>query len=299
MPNVWCHTLLGNQCIKYLPDDVKKDMTNGPNHSVFRLGCLGPDFFLFHGWNRLYQKSRHDVSSYMHRNRCKESLLYAIEKVHKEKERNKPWWTNAIYTLGAVCHFLVDAAIHPLVYEIVPKSKAVRNMHVKLEVEMDVYLANGLGIPCEVIINNPSASLVIPRHATYEVCNYYYDIVNTIYKEELRPISRGKILEAVQDYIEIFELLRARGNLYKLARAVSALTFRRVRFDWFWHPEHVSDEVRRMLDKGGFWDLCDQAIAGGEKILPMIWDYWHNQGVTLEEIRAEMPKTNYLGEEEL
>ena len=297
MPNVWCHVLLGSQFTKYLPDDVKKDIFHGPSRPVFRFGCLGPDFFLFHGWNRLYYKSRHDVSSYLHRYHCKDALMYSIEQVAEERRQRKPWWTLGIYTLGVVSHFLVDATIHPLVYQIVPKSKALKNMHVKLEVEMDVYLAKGLGLPCETIIQNPAANLVIPRHATHEICRYYYNLVNGIYKEELRPISRGKVLEAMQDYIAVFELLRARGKLYHLSRGVAAASCDKIHFDWFWHPEDVSEEVSHLLEDGHFWQLCDEAIALGQKILPMIWQYWYGEG-SLAEIRAELPKKNYLGDPE-
>ena len=297
MPNIWCHILLGNEFVRNLPDDVKKDIYGGPCHSVFKMGALGPDFFLFDNWKHCYVNSRHEVSSYLHRNRCKDALMYAVNQVKKDKDRGLPWWTQAIYTLGTVSHFVADASIHPMVYKIVPKSIAYRNYHIKLEVEMDVYMAESLGIGAERIIANPAASLVMPNNASHEICQYYYDLVNDFYKGELRPITAEQILRSLKSYLAAFEFLRTQDSMYNLSRGIACLTFGKVRLDWFWHPDQVSEDVKKHFDAQQFWQLCHNAMDIGENVLPMIWQYWHGAD-NLPEIRAMLPKTNYLGDYE-
>ena len=297
MPNIWCHILLGNEFIRELPDDVKKDIYNGSCHTVYKFGVLGPDFFLFDNWNRLYIKSRHEVSSYLHRHRCKDALMYAIESVKQDKAAGKPWWTQAIYTLGTVSHFVADSAIHPMVYKIVPHYIAYRNYHIKLEVEMDVYMAESLGIGAERIVANPAASLIVPQNADREICQYYCNLVNNFYKDELKPLTAAEVYRAMRSYVSVFEFLRTQDAMYYLSRGLAFGTFGKVRLDWFWHPDQVSDDVKLHFDEHDFWQLCHQAMEIGEAVLPMIWEYWHGSG-SLEEIRAMLPKCNYLGEYE-
>lgn len=297
MPNIWCHILLGNQFIRNLPDYVKKDINNGACHTVYKFGVLGPDFFLFDNWNRLYLKSRHEVSSYLHRHRAKDALMYAVEKVKADKEAGKPWWTQAIYTLGTTSHFVADSAIHPMVYEIVPKAKGYRNYHIKLEVEMDVYMAESLGISAAGIIENPAAGVIIPSNANKEICDYYCGLINDFYKGELKPITPAEISRAMKSYIAAFEFLRTQDFMYHLSRGVATVTFGKVRLDWFWHPDQMSKDVEDYFEEYDFWDICHNALDIGENILPMIWEYWHGKG-NLADIRALLPKTNYLGDYE-
>lgn len=298
MPNIWCHILLGNEFVRGLPDDVKKDIRSGPCYGVFRLGTLGPDFFLFDNWSHCYLNSRHEVSSYLHRHRCKDALMYSINQVKKDKDKGQPWWTQAIYTLGTVSHFIVDASIHPMVYQIVPHSIAYRNYHIKLETEMDVYLAESLGIGAEHIIANPAASVVMPLNARHEICQYYYDLVNDFYKGELKPLTAEEILRSIRSYLAAFEVLRTQESMYLLCRALAVASLGKVRLDWFWHPDQISPDVKTHLENYGFWNLCHNAMDIGEQVLPMIWRYWHGQE-ELSAIRARLPKTNYLGEPEL
>lgn len=297
MPNIWCHILLGNEFVRNLPDDVKKDIYNGSSHLVFKFGVLGPDFFLFDNWNRGFVRSRHEVSSYLHRNRCKDALIYSIRRVGEDKAAGRPWWTQAIYTLGTVSHFVADSAIHPMVYEIVPKYIAYRNYHVRLEVEMDVYMAESLGIGAERIVANPAASLMMPKNAAREICLYYRSLVNDFYAGELKPITDREILRAMRSYVSVFEFLRTQDKMYYLSRGIACGTFGKVRLDWFWHPDQVSEQVKKDLEEHDFWRLCHGAMSVGESLLPMVWDYWHGKG-SLEEIRAMLPKRNYLGDYE-
>ncbi len=91
--------------------------------------------------------------------------------------------------------------------------------------------------------------------------------------------------------------MRTQDSMYNLSRGIACLTFGKVRLDWFWHPDQVSEDVKKHFDEQQFWQLCHNAMDIGENVLPMIWQYWHGAD-NLPEIRAMLPKTNYLGDYE-
>ena len=109
MPNVWCHILLAEEFSQSLPEDISRRLCQGDAAALYRLAAQGPDFFMYDNWQHCYVGSRYQVGRFLHRADCRNALLFSIEKVdQQEAQELKPL---AVYTLGAVAHFVVDVFI--------------------------------------------------------------------------------------------------------------------------------------------------------------------------------------------
>ena len=127
MPASYSHYRLGKIVLKQLDDQLKKIIND--NIDFYNIGLHGPDILFY---NRPYLHSKiNRLSSAIHQQKACEFLLPAITTLQQTKSQ-----AQFAYLCGFVCHFILDSNCHPLVNEIMDKTKTT---HFEIETELDRY----------------------------------------------------------------------------------------------------------------------------------------------------------------
>lgn len=127
MPASYSHYRLGKIVLNQLDDQLKKIITN--NLDFYNIGLHGPDILFY---NRPYLHSRiNRLGSTIHQQKACDFLTLALTLLQKNKNQ-----AQFAYICGFICHFILDSKCHPLINEIIDKTKIT---HFEIETELDRY----------------------------------------------------------------------------------------------------------------------------------------------------------------
>lgn len=122
MPSIYTHDYFGRQMQK------KKLSFPSCTSELFLFGQQGPDLFFFNVW--MYVKGN-NLGEKIHRNSC-------ADYIHRNREYLQMLSSDSDaygYFMGTICHFILDAHIHPLVDKLESKDY----LHMEIESELDRY----------------------------------------------------------------------------------------------------------------------------------------------------------------
>ena len=129
MPNFYSHLRFGREVLWELSPELQKQLSR--EWASFLCGNFGPDPLYF-GGNRLRR-----VGLSIHYG----SGEQAMGRFRRPLELGTPWAVS--FSLGYLCHFLLDSSMHPLVYEAM---EATGCSHRKIEGEFDRFLMERDGV---------------------------------------------------------------------------------------------------------------------------------------------------------
>ena len=125
MPSNFAHYLFGQQVLAKLPDYLQKMIR--PNLSLYQIGQHGPDIIFYYRPFLPHSVSR--VGFQMHKFPARYFFSQARDTVALQQDPRL-----LAYTLGFLCHFILDSNCHGYIY---PKLKTSRVSHVEMETEFD------------------------------------------------------------------------------------------------------------------------------------------------------------------
>lgn len=125
MPSNFAHYLFGQQVLAKLPDYLQKMIR--PNLGLYQIGQHGPDIIFYYRPFLPHSVSR--VGFQMHKFPARYFFSQARDTVALQQDPRL-----LAYTLGFLCHFILDSNCHSYIY---PKLKTSHVSHVEMETEFD------------------------------------------------------------------------------------------------------------------------------------------------------------------
>lgn len=148
MPAGYAHTVYGQEVLKRLPQDmqevIKKDL------DLFVIGLQGPDILFY--YRPLKENEVNRIGNQMHKETGREWFLRAIDIVDGIRGEDRtgdvtglePAQLRAaqeayVYTLGVLCHFILDAECHGYINDYVVKS-GISHYEIESELDRELFL---------------------------------------------------------------------------------------------------------------------------------------------------------------
>lgn len=126
MPSNFAHYLFGQQLIPRLPDYLRNVIC--PNLQLYQIGQHGPDIIFYH--RPFLPNSVSRIGFQMHKYPARYFFEQARDTVSLYQQDSRL----LAYTLGFLCHFILDSNCHGYIYE---KLKTSKVSHVEMETEFD------------------------------------------------------------------------------------------------------------------------------------------------------------------
>lgn len=131
MPSNYAHRIYGDAVYSALSPTLMKRIE--PHLPLFRLGLHGPDLLFYYQPFRSTPMGR--MGSGLHYYSGREVIGRMLDTVPTLPEEQQE--AGLAYTLGFVCHYLLDSACHPYVHRLEDAGKA---NHIAIEGELDLWL---------------------------------------------------------------------------------------------------------------------------------------------------------------
>ncbi|MBO5777958.1 MAG: hypothetical protein J6R82_00155 [Clostridia bacterium] len=131
MPAVYAHRIYGDAVYSALSPTLAKRIE--PHLPLFRLGLHGPDLLFYYQPFRKTPLGK--MGSGLHAFTGREVISCMLDVVDALPEEKRE--AAMAYTLGFVCHYLLDSACHPYVKRLETAGKA---NHIAIEGEFDLWL---------------------------------------------------------------------------------------------------------------------------------------------------------------
>lgn len=160
MPSLYAHKKFGAEVYKLLPSELKKIIA--AHKDEYLIGLHGPDILFF---NLTDNDRVADLGKKNHKYPfavMEKRAFSLIKKSGSEAE--------LAYFFGCVCHFVLDAAVHPLVDEAI---QATGMSHGKIETELERY----------ALLSEGHDALKYPAHAHLPVSVRTAQIASKFYKD--------------------------------------------------------------------------------------------------------------------
>lgn len=132
MPAVYAHKRFGERVFEFLPTNLKEAFI--PHKDCFMLGLEGPDLFFYHQPFKANETRKRALQ--LHLNSAKNFFISAANKINAQATDNPETTAIAAYTAGFICHFTLDNACHPRVYDLEDTGVS----HARIESEFDKYI---------------------------------------------------------------------------------------------------------------------------------------------------------------
>ena len=131
MPANYTHRVFGREVLTSLSPSTLAPIEDYP--LLFQMGLHGPDLLFY--YMPILSTPLGQLGYSLHHHTGKEVLSVMMKAVDSlpESERDAA----LSYTLGFACHFLLDSAFHPYVYQLIKSGKAD---HCTIEAQMDFWL---------------------------------------------------------------------------------------------------------------------------------------------------------------
>ncbi|MBR2340856.1 MAG: zinc dependent phospholipase C family protein [Clostridia bacterium] len=132
MPAIYAHKRFGERIFEFLPTRFKDAFE--PYKDCFLLGLVGPDLLFYHQPFKANQTRKKALE--LHYLPAKDFFVSAAKKICSQSVENYENTALAAYTAGFICHFTLDNACHPRVYELEDTGVS----HGRIESEFDKYI---------------------------------------------------------------------------------------------------------------------------------------------------------------
>lgn len=130
MPAFYAHKFFGAQVLQSLPAPLQAQLRS--HEAAFILGTQGPDILFYH---KPFTKNEiKDKGTYMHLCSAKSFFISCAEKIRQTQAGAES--AEAAYVAGFICHFMLDNACHPHIYQLEDTGVS----HGLIESEFDKYL---------------------------------------------------------------------------------------------------------------------------------------------------------------
>ncbi len=150
MPAVYAHRRFGEFVFAALPEPLKKPFK--PFKDCYLLGFEGPDILFYH--KPFKSNATKTKGMQLHLLSAKEFFINCAKKIENQDATDKLSTPLAAYVAGFICHFCLDNACHPKIYEL----EFTGVSHGLIESEFDKYVMRADG--AKVFGNNPAQPIL-------------------------------------------------------------------------------------------------------------------------------------------
>ena len=126
MPSNFAHYLFGQQLLPQLPDYLQEIIR--PNIQLYQIGQHGPDIIFYYRPFLPHSVSR--IGFQMHKYPARYFFEQARDTISLSQQDSRL----LAYTLGFLCHFILDSNCHGYIYQQIKSGKV---SHVEMETEFD------------------------------------------------------------------------------------------------------------------------------------------------------------------
>lgn len=133
MPAVYAHRVFGKAVFDALPAPLKSAFA--PYKEAYLLGFEGPDILFYH--KPFQANATKKKGSDLHHVSAESFFVNCAKKICSQNTENVENTALSAYVAGFICHFLLDNACHPRIYELEFTGKVT---HARIESEFDKYL---------------------------------------------------------------------------------------------------------------------------------------------------------------
>lgn len=131
MPANYTHRVFGREVLASLSPSTLTHIEDHP--LLFQMGLHGPDLLFY--YMPILSTPLGQLGYTLHHHSGREVLSVLLRAVDSLPESKKD--ASLSYTLGFACHYLLDSACHPYVYQLIKSDKAD---HCTIEAQMDYWL---------------------------------------------------------------------------------------------------------------------------------------------------------------
>ncbi|MBR0132388.1 MAG: zinc dependent phospholipase C family protein [Lachnospiraceae bacterium] len=160
MPSLYAHKKFGAEVYRLLPVELKKIIA--AHRDEYLIGLHGPDILFF---NLTDNDRVTDLGKKNHKYPFAVMEKRAFRLIMDSSDE-----AELSYFFGCICHFVLDAAVHPLVDEAI---QATGMSHGKIETELDRY----------ALLSDGHDALTYPAHAHLPVSVKTAEIASRFYKD--------------------------------------------------------------------------------------------------------------------
>jgi len=267
MPNVWAHSIYGEQLLDRL---AIRDWLSGRPESaaLFRFGCQGPDplfYHRFYPWTSKASAASDRLGGRMHASRCG-PFLRALVSGCAGLAPDDP---RVVYALGFLAHHTLDRVAHKFVFA---REGKRRRDHQRLESALDTLVAERFrGIDTSRVPVAPT--LDAGRRLPAPVADLVERSIRATYPDVSEPTLDGLWQTSYRDMLAALRLFH---DPYGVKRALTGgaiepfVPGRRAPPDdpanvrrTPWSPPAEPEKTYRET----FWDVWERALTDGERTL--------------------------------
>ena len=146
MPAIYAHKRFGERVFNALDERLQRAFA--PYKECYYLGFEGPDILFYHKPFKTNETRK--KGPYLHLRSAEKFFLSAAKKICSQAVDDVINTATAAYIAGFICHFCLDNACHPRVYEL----EFTGVSHGLIESEFDKYIMRQEGV--KVFGNNPA-----------------------------------------------------------------------------------------------------------------------------------------------
>lgn len=161
MPAVYAHRRFGEFVFAALPTHLKKAFE--PFKECYYLGFEGPDILFYH--KPFKRNPTRNKAMQLHLHSAKEFFANCAKKIESQNVKDKLSTPLAAYVAGFICHFCLDNACHPKVYEL----EFTGVSHGLIESEFDKFVMRS--DDAKVFGNNPALPILDQNGASEAAAN--------------------------------------------------------------------------------------------------------------------------------
>ncbi|MCA0988852.1 zinc dependent phospholipase C family protein [Guptibacillus algicola] len=285
MPNVWTHILFGEEAITEagIWNAVKSHLP------YFRLGAQGPDPFFYHNFWPWKETPVQEVGEVLHKTKCGPFLIDMIEYGKTDDPRIQS------YILGFVTHHILDRNTHPYIHY---RAGLEGNKHQRLEIIIDTLLMKE---------HKDVDTWKTPVYKEIDVGPTLYKPIESMLSELIQRFYPDTAERMPDDYVDqsYHDMVLALKLLFDpygwknkvLRKQVSSFSYRRE----IGNEDYLNEEgnvwlhpsVKEEQSNATFEELLKQASDEATTILPLIYDYWHNEENCVRDLKDQIGNRSY------
>lgn len=185
MPAVYAHYRFGAAMLNTMPADIRR--TAKRYRRLYDVGLHGPDLFFY--YNPLRHRKFGTLGSRIHHQPGKDFFGRACRSLRLEPSEGAE-----AYLYGVLCHYALDAACHPFIWE---QDRLGLGEHIEMETEFDRYLLETDGkIPPE---NQSMSQHLLLNAAECEVAaRFYPEVTGKVIDRSVRHMKLANKVMAVR-----------------------------------------------------------------------------------------------------
>lgn len=292
MPNIWTHFLFGRRLAETI--GLREASAVPQLQRLFQFGCQGPDFLFYHRFWPWQTDGRMDaLGTAMHTSECGPFLLDLLEYV-QGKPLHAP---ETVYVLGFATHHILDRKAHPFVFYL---SGFRKWDHQRFEIAVDTLVARKL-LGIDTWRTPVWKELYVGESLPDGIPELFDRLARRHYPDTAERFSPDDWNDAYRDMIRAQKLFHDPSGLkraltfgqiepFVFKKRLAPLDFlNEAKKEWR-HPSIIEERHSE-----SFWELWDNAMADGERVMRAALHYIAGNDTTrfpdapaVEEARREL-----------